>query len=481
MPPPSLRQSFAWSFVQQFGQYALQFVGMVVIARLLDPEEIGVFLLAVAINLMLGGLREMGLGTYLIREPVLSEIKIRTVYGLSIVVSTGFALLLVACVTPLAALYDTPGIAEAMGPIALSVLLSPIGAPAQALLTREMHFQRLAAAVLGAKAVGVGLGIALALSGFSYMALAWGALAEAIVRAGVLIALRPDHLRLRPSLAGWRQVLNFGGWVTAASLVGLVAAEGLKFVIGFLNGTAAVAFYDRAIRLPLIARQALFVPVARVLLPSFSRDLREGVAIGPKVLSLCAFSGVLVWPLFLVLGLLAEPLVLLLFGPGWEASAAILPWLLAANALSVLLPQPDQILVPHGRVKRLFGVRLVQFCSSIGLAVLGASFGLLEFAVLRLLDGVIFLVTTWVALRAYLGVDLATLARAHALSAVIALGAVVPLAAAIFLGDGGFGLGVLGGLGLVAPLWLLGLSLGGHPLWGELMRLSRGVRTRLGV
>lgn len=465
----TLRRSLYWSFTQQFGIYALQFVNLVVIARLLTPDEIGVFLIAVSINMMIGQLRNMGMSTYLVQARDVTADTLRTVYGLSIAVSAIFAVALLAATPLLVGLYDSPEIGAVMLLLAVAALLTPLGLPAEAMLTREMRFRGLAAITLAARMVGVGLSIGLALAGASYMALAWGFLAEAVAKAVGALLLRPDHLRLRPGIAQWRETIKFGGPATLATLIGQVAAEGNKLIIGYGLDLAQVALYDRAQRLPLLARQALFIPIGRVLMPAFSGAVRRGETIAPHVRRLLAYSGVLIWPAFLVLGLLAEPVVLLLFGANWSGAIPVLPWLLAANALPALLPQPDPILLPHGKTWRLVGLRMLQLVSALGLGLLAVTYGLEVYAATRVIDALVFVGALWVIAGRYMELSLSEIAALHVRSAGVALLAALPTLGLIALGVTGQAL--LIGAVLALPLWLVGLRSVSHPLWDELASL----------
>lgn len=465
----TLRRSFFWSFTQQFGIYALQFVNLIVIARLLSPTEIGVFLIAVSINAMLGQLRDMGLSTYIVQTRELTAETLRTVFGLSILMVTVFAAILLAATPVLMRLYGSPGIADIMPLLVGAALLTPLGMPAEAMLTRQMRFRGLATIALAARSVGVGLSIGLALAGASYMALAWGFLAEAAARAVGALALSPGHLRLRPGLANWRGVMRFGGPVTLAALLGRIASEGNKLIIGYGLDLAQVSLYDRAQRLPLIARGALFIPISRVLMPAFSRALRNGEAIGPQVARLLAYSGALIWPAFLVLGLLSEPVVLLLFGANWSGAIPVLPWLLAANAMSVLLPQPEPILLPHTKPWRLVALRGIQLVSSIGLGLLAVSYGLEAYAATRVLSAAIFIGVLWVVAGRFMEVSVTRIAALHVRSGALALLTALPTLGLHLSGVSG--LALLAGAALAPLFWLAGLRGLSHPLWDELVGL----------
>lgn len=475
----TLRRSFAWSFTEQFGQRVLQFAGSVAIARLLTPDEVGVFALAMAVNALLASVREFGVGAYLVRESELSDDKIRTAFGLWLALAWPLAALLAAIAPWVAGVYATPGIAEVLWVVALNFVLMPFGQPAQALLQREMRFDLLNHVTLTSAAVKIAATVGFALLGWSYMALAWGMLLGSAVRVGLLLALRPAHLRLRPSLRHWRAVMQFGGWLTGAQITGTLTIEGQKFLLGGFLTPAAVALYERAVQLPAIARESLFQPIGRVLFPSFSADLRAGRPIGAKVEMLIAATTVLIWPAFAVLALLAEPVVVALFGEPWRMAGTILPWLLLGQALLALLPQPEQILTPHGRVRRLFALRSFACLNSLAFGAVGALHSLTLFAQLRPVTTLVFITVTWLALRGLIQVRPARLLRHHGTALVVTLATAAPALLVRTQYGTEVPPAVLAAAFAVAPLpWLLALWGLGHPLSGEIGHLLRGAGGR---
>ncbi|MEX0338911.1 MAG: oligosaccharide flippase family protein [Arenibacterium sp.] len=466
----TFRRSLGWSFSQQIGVFGLQTINMVVIARLLSPEEVGVFIVAFSIAMLLQNLRELGLTSYLIHEPDLTDGKISSVFGLSLLMGVVVAAGLFASRNILETFMGIDGLAQVISIICLVALVFPIEHTSQALIRREMRFKVLHHVSLSAKLAGVLSSIGLAIAGFSYMALVWGMLIEAVMRAVLLCFAENRHLRLGPGFGEWRHVIGFGGWASGASMSNMVSEMAPNIILGGVMGAGATALYDRGARIPMMVRQSIFMPIGRVVMPAFAQDLRAGFHIGTKIEKLVALNTVLVWPAFLVLFFIAEEFVTIVFGEDWIEVASLLPYLLLAHAISSLLPPPDQIMVPYGKVKELFVYRVIQAAFTLPTIYIAATQGLEPFLLALVGTMALSVLMFWAATSQMMQVRTWTLLQIHAKSFAIALFTASPVAVAQFrLPDSGPWT-LIGSIILGAVLWAFAVSAFRHPLAGEVRR-----------
>lgn len=442
------------------------------VARLLTPHEMGIFGLSVAAYYLISSLRDFGVGSYLIQQATLNDEKIRSAFGVWIVVSWSLAFLVFALRNYIANFYHTAGIANVLALITVSLIVTPVGQPAQALLSREMRFDVLHHIALAATAVTVVTNIGLAVVGFSYMALAWGMVAGTVINSCLLILVRPTHLRMLPSLKHWRDVLGFGGWLTGVSLIDTIKVEGNRFILGAYINPAAVGLFDRAIQIPNQVRDSLFSPLWRVLFPAFSRDIRDGISISPSLEKLVAITSVVVWPAFLTIGVLAQPILVVLFGEKWRVAGEILPFFLFSQALLALLPPAYQILVPHGKVRRYFWLSTFGALNVLSFAVVGAMHSLRMFAMLNPVAVALYLVVACFSIRKFLGVSWRSFVRHYRNSCVVAVLSSSPALICYLLYGQNVPVLALAGVALISPvLWLLLLYAVKNPAIGEISQV----------
>ncbi|NIA68517.1 oligosaccharide flippase family protein [Pelagibius litoralis] len=470
----TIRKSIAWTFSEQTFQYGLQFAASVIIARLLTPDEMGIFVLAMSAAAVLTSLRTFGVGNYLLREADLNSDKIRSAFGVMLVISWTLGLMLFLGRHWIAALYERPGIAEVMTLLSINFIIAPFGAPAAALLTREMRFQALHNMGLAASIGGALVSVSLAYAGFSYMALAWGMLLSSTLSAVLPMLVLPRHALMLPSFVYWRDITKFGGLLSLATLIGTMNAQGTKFILGGFTGPALVAQFTRATQVPALYRQGIFGPVGRVLTPAWMKRIRDGQSIGPGVEKLVALNTVLVWPVFLALSLIAVPFITLVFGQNWRPAGEIFAWILLAQGLVATLPQPEQILVPHGKVGRVLGVRSLTAAFSLSTAAYSASLGLEAFAISRVLAAGFFIVVTFLAIKGSIDFRPLRFGAIYLRSALVAAIVSVPAAVYHFRDQDTMSLlELLIVIGSSALLWVVGAAATRHLVWLEGMAVWR--------
>jgi len=139
----SIKRGVAISFGKTGTAFLISFASNIVLARLLLPSEIGIFSTALAVLAILHAIRDFGLGRYLLKEPILTDDKIRTVFGVAILISWSLGAIIFVFRGQAAEFYRERQIAEILGWLSVNFVFLPFGQPALALMRRERRYGRL--------------------------------------------------------------------------------------------------------------------------------------------------------------------------------------------------------------------------------------------------------------------------------------------------------------------------------------------------
>jgi len=470
----SIRKSLLLSFAQRNSTLVIQFVSSLLIARLLTPHEIGIFSIGAVIVSFSHIVRDMGVSNYVIQERELTVDRIRSAQAIVWITSWGLALLLILFSGWAGGFYAEPGVTLTMQVLAISFLLLPIGAVTVALLTREMAFGKLFIINICSTLTQALTGVLLAWADFGFISLAWSAVAGASVSAfGSLMCRRPGQPWL-PGIREWRRVFSAGTKLSGTSMFYEIGLGGPELIAGRMLGFEAVAYFSRGFGAAMMVLRALVDSLMPVAIPYFARQLRSEQDMKMPYLRGIAYMSALALPAFACLGVMAEPVILFLYGRQWIEAVVPLQIICAGLACLAVTNVAGSVLVGSGQIGNNLRMQAVFQSLKILLVVLGAnSLGLTGVALGVALGDVSLSICCFFLANRLLGVSAFEFARwilpsigvatVAALFSTVVLWILGPLQAIVLQ---------VALAGLAASIgWVLGLILMRHPLRDELKGL----------
>lgn len=450
----------------------------IVLARILTPEDFGLMAMAMVVITFIGLFQNLGLGQALIQHRQLSNSHLSAVFLVSILVGTGWLVLLATGAPFVAEFYGKLQVTPVLQALGFLFPIAALGVVPAALLNRELAFRKLFWIELAPNLLPGATAIVLGMRGYGVWALVYGTLAGAVVRTLLLwtsVSWRPGRLSVRGEWAG---MLGFGGWVSLESILGWAIAYADQTFASRFFSAVQVGYYRIGFALALLPASGISQMLAQVLFPAFSRlqDRPEEVRAGyERCLRLVAIVAV---PLGGALVAFSDPLVPLLLGERWRGAVEVVQMLGAAGVLAALVSVGPPFYKAVGRadimprflaLRAAVSIPVYWFAAREGLtALVTAKLGLaLCFAPINLtIAGRVFGVS-WREMGASLAGPLFAAASGFAAAALLRgllpdRGQVVPLACGIVA----YGLAYAGVLLLTSPRsrseagWLMGALLG---------------------
>lgn len=330
----SVRRALGLSLAERYVMIAIGLLGTMLIARLLTPEEIGIYSVSLAVIGIAQVLRDFGIGNYLIQEKNLTEEHIRTAFGLGLLIGISLFIIVTLAAPSFGRFYNDERLVQTMRLSALNFIVLPFCSISLALLRRNMLFNRIVTVNLIAATGGLVITLSLAYSGFGPNSIAIGAVAaNVLIGIGAWIA-RTDRKLLLPGFSEWRAVMSFGGQSSIAGVVTTVAVDINDLVIGKLLGFGPVAMLSRAQGVMYLFQRDIMAALRNVAYPAFSRAHREGESLESRYLESVSSVTVIAWPFYGFASLYALELLRLLFGPQWDEAATLVPFFCIAGAFA---------------------------------------------------------------------------------------------------------------------------------------------------
>lgn len=340
----------------QGANFVLRIASLMILARLLGPDDFGLVGMVTAFTGVLSLFRDFGLSSAAIQRPHVTREEASTLFWINVLVG----LLLGACALTfapaVAAFYREPRLVKVTAALAAGFVFNAAGVQHGVILQREMRFTTLAIINTVSLVIGSAIGIAGALTGFGYWSLVAMTVAQPLaLTVGQWIAT--GWMPGRPSRsADILPMARFGGLMTLNALVCYVAFNADKMLLGRVWGVAALGVYGRAYSLINIPTDNLNVAAGEVAFSALSRVQHDPLLL--KAYFLKGYSLVLAMtiPITIACALFAEDVVVVVLGARWTEAAPIFR-LLAPTILTFAVVNPLGWLVyALGRAGR--GVRM---------------------------------------------------------------------------------------------------------------------------
>lgn len=349
----SLRRSaitgVKWSSISHFGRRGLSLLTTIILARLLVPADFGLVAMAAVVLGFIELFKDLGTAAAVIQRKDITQALLASIFWLNAIFGLAAAIVLYLLAPALGVFYREPQVVPIMQVLSLSFLLSGLSTLQQALLERDLEFEKLARMEIGTALCAGLVGVTAAFYGHGVWSLVYQMLAGNLLATLLLWSAS----RWRPSWQfDWpeiRSVMNFSLNLTGFSIFNYFARNADKFLIGRFLGPQDLGYYDLAYRLMLYPLQGISVVISRVMFPLYSRMQEDADQFRWTYLKVASAIALISFPLMLGLTALAEPFVLALFGPAWTPVIPLLMILAPIGALQSIGTTVGTIYEAKGR------------------------------------------------------------------------------------------------------------------------------------
>lgn len=368
-------RTFGWAAFSQFGRHALHFGSIIVLARLLSPDDFGVMSLAVVVTGFITLFRDMGTGAAVIQRQAADPSLVGTIYSFNALLSATAGLLTAAAAPFAAAFFRAPSLEPVLLVLAGSLALAGFGVVPQAVMERDGRFGRLAQIELGSVACGVLTGVAMAYSGFGLWSLVGQTVVTTSLTTLLLVVLSGARPALRPDWAQLRGVAKYSLNLSGFNLFNYLVVNADNAIIGKVLGARELGYYALAYHIALGPLRSIGAVVGRVLFPSLARLQHDRRALGREYLKAVRLMGLIGFPLTAMLVALADVATRALLGDSWQPMIPILVVLGAAAFMKSVSIISGNICVATGRTDILMRLGLATGVLAIAAFWIGAHLG----------------------------------------------------------------------------------------------------------
>jgi len=332
-----VRSGLSWILSSALIGELIRFARSVVLARLLVPEDFGLFGMALTIMAALNAVTAAGLDRTIVANQFDTRDELRahldTVWSAGLIRGLVITLLVAASAFPKSRFYgqiQLKSIIPVLGLISLVQGFQNIGL---VILRKEISFARIFWYELAANVGGIALTVALAVVMRNVWALVIGLLlttALATVLSYVFHSYRP---RLAFDKIAFRRVLSFGKFTLVIAIASYVSNMADNVLVGRLLGPGALGNYSLAFNIASAPISVLVFSLGAVLFPAYAEiTAQHPERLESALTKVFSIASMLMLTVTVPLFLLANEIVQLLFGSRWTTAGTVL------RVLALIIP-----------------------------------------------------------------------------------------------------------------------------------------------
>jgi O-antigen/teichoic acid export membrane protein len=321
MPVEALR-GVPWTLLTYAATRVVTLATTLVLARLLAPEDFGLFAMAVLGMELLSVFSGLWLGAALIVRPDMDRRAQGTVLTLLLAAGASFALALVAATPAVAAFFGQPQLKGLVMLLAAVLVVSGMNWFYETLLQRELAFRRRFAGQMVRTLAFSITALGLASAGADAWSLPVAYLCGHLAHGIALLMLAPYRVRPAFDAGEARRIVRGGRGFLGQDLATFLSANADYVAVGRILGPAQLGFYAMAYRQAELPHYAIAEPVGKVTFPAFAQMRHRGEDVRSAFVDVLRMVALVTCPAGVVLSAAAVPFTLALLGEEWLPMAA---------------------------------------------------------------------------------------------------------------------------------------------------------------
>ncbi|MFD1600081.1 lipopolysaccharide biosynthesis protein [Halobellus rarus] len=296
-----------------------QILMLIVLARLLSPRDFGLMGIALLTVSATRRFTDIGINAALVQDVEENVDKyLNTTWSLE--AGRGFLIFAVLFVAApfIADLFSEPGATILIRALGLSPLLIGMRNPGVVYFQKDLSFHKNFVWQSSAALVQFVVGVGYALYSPTVWALVFASLSRSFVKFALSYVLHDYRPWPAFEVETAKKLINYGKWITGASIVGFIFSEGDDAFVGWFLSATALGFYQYAYRLADTPASEFSGIISKITFPAYSQlqddldELREALIQTTRLTAFVAF------PLAFGIALVAPSFVPVVLGEEWE-------------------------------------------------------------------------------------------------------------------------------------------------------------------
>ncbi len=351
---------------------SITLVRAAILARLLAPDDYGVFSMVVVVSSFALIFKDLGLGTATVREKEINHAQVSNLFWINTLLGCVSMLVVILVAPAIVWFYNDPRLNSIAVVLSVAFLFAGMSVQHQALLKRQMQFGKIARITVFSSFISSLAGIGVAWIYGNYWALVW----MQVIQNGLLMLGFWWSTGWVPS---WpKKDIKIGKFIRVGlDVAGLNAFSTVtqqidKILIGRMAGATQLGLYNKGGQVPNLFSGQFRMAFFQVALPALSSLQDEKKRLSGYYYK---FLNIVCWttmPLSAFCFVFAEEIILVYFGPKWAESVIFMRILALHAFIMPAVTTLDQIPLALGHSRRYLWVGMVRSITLISCIAVAA-------------------------------------------------------------------------------------------------------------
>lgn len=307
-----------WTFFETFAIQVFGFIQGIVLARLLMPSDYGLIAMTGVFFAVSYALVDTGFTSALIRKKERTDIDYSTVYVTNVVLSFVLCLVLCLCAPFIAEFYNEPQLFPIVCTNAGLLFVGSFIAVQGARLTIQLDFKtKSKITVLSTVSTGI-VSIIMAYMGFGVWSLILPNFFSVLLRGILYYIYQQWFPGFRFSWNIYKEFFSYGSRLMLSSLLNAIYNNVYSLVIGKYYSASSLGYYSKGGGYANLPTSILSGVLYKVTFPVLSKIQDDDARLEYAYRKMIRVSAYVVFPVMILLCVLARPLVLVLITEKWE-------------------------------------------------------------------------------------------------------------------------------------------------------------------
>lgn len=347
----------------------LGLVKIAILARILTPEDFGVFGIAALSLALLETFTEPGVNLALIQQKEEINDYINTAWVISIGRGLLIGALMAATANLVTLFFDNPDAKNYIYFASLIPIIRGFINPAAVNFVKHLRFDKEFYLRALPASVDIATSIAFVFITRSAIGMIYGMIFGALTEVLLSFAMLPEKPSFRIEKTQAKKLVGFGKWVTLGTIMSYLSENIDDILVGKILGASSLGIYQMAYKLSVLPSVEFAQVVTKVTYPVYSKIAGDVQRIKRAVVKTTLTQTSLALPISLMMVIFPSQIILLILGEQWLAASVPLRILAVYGLLAVASQGPSTFLFAIGKPNIAAFVRTFRFVSVVILLI----------------------------------------------------------------------------------------------------------------